>query len=464
MRSEKAVLFLFVVTTSMSSLHVSFGVHVSQTASDETCRGLYVGTTPGRRDIVRDGVTAGAFTAQSPPLPVNTLSSEYYSSPFHFHKVGKPVRGTVELVHTNPHGLPSMRPAMSGSLVRDRRVRETEPVEIEISGDDTDLIVSYNCLDAGGTSILWLHVHVDAEEAREACGTNRAEAVDVYIVWRKVCRSELTRRTGIAIGTSPKASDVVSNGAVTRAWTNDYSGRDDRFGEVVPSYASSSVFYLRTTDGSRQVFGSPRFETDETRVIVMLKTVHDGGVASAEPTRIDVEYLCDRAASASLDVTMIVDLCARDVSSDRCDGAQNFGYEPIVTHWKKNCGVAHDGESFWLSDLLILCTLGGMMLWIFGCCYNYSVKRARGIDVVPGGPYFLKALDALQRRRNGSHRYTATATSVSDLHEEESYEPGRIRYDEYSGGGGNESVHLDASFQHTDEEDGGDGGLSDSEI
>eukprot|EP00939_MAST-03C_sp_MAST-3C-sp1_P003212 g3212.t1 len=375
------------------------------------------------------------------------------------------LRMSITLNHLDAVGTTVLRPEMTGGIVGDAIVRSgMAPANVIVTEKTEAMTVTYNCYSSGGHGIMWLTLHIEASEAKEACGVDAD--MSVYIVWSKACRSELSKRTGIAVGTERDSDDVVSNGVVLRDWTSDFDirGRDDSFEKVVLSSVSDSTFFVRTSDDSRQVFGPPRFETDETRVIVMLASAHDGGVATKEPQAIEVEYLCDRAASATVDVTMIVDLCADNVPSAQCDGTANYGYDPLVIHWKKNCGVA-DGSSFWFSDLLIIFLLAGTILWIFGCCFNYSVKHERGIDVVPGGrsiEAFVK--DALRHGasvyENRRTQYHVTSGADDDA---EYYEPGSMSSSTAgrTGAGGREH----AAFQGTsnfDEDEEGD--LSETEF
>ena len=187
-------------------------------------------------------------------------------------------------------------------------------------------------------------------------------------------------------GTEPARKDVVADGVVQRKWKIDPNVESSAMDTVVLSSVTESTFYVHTTDKSTQVYGQPRFETDQSRLLVMLKQGFDGGVARNDGgNKIVIEYRCDRASSSSVDITMILDLCFSNVPSAECDEDRNEMYEPIRVEWVKNCGVVNELGSFWFSDLLVIICLSGIVFCIFRCYFNFYMKDLRGIDVIPWG-------------------------------------------------------------------------------
>lgn len=338
------------------------------------------------------------FTANSPPSPYNTLGSERFSSAFYFSKSGEPVKASLIVNHTTSFESVLMRPTLSGTMYTSR---QTSGNSFDITSVSKDLAIKYNCFDAGGTSIVWMQIRLEPAEALRVCGGSSGGygPMDMYVVWSKYCRSELKSRTGIIVGTAPGLSDVVLNGKVQPAWEVAPAEPDDSFNRVVLSSVMTSPFYIATSDGSSQVYSKPRIQTEEDKVIVMLTSSYEGGVANTAPQEISVEYLCDQNAAAATEVAMTIDLCGSNVPSQNCGPEANFGYEPIELHWVKNCGLMD--SSFWFSDVLVMLTLAGSILCIFGCCFNYSVKHKRGIDVVPGGKYLEKVLNKFSSKSSG---------------------------------------------------------------
>ena len=47
--------------------------------------------------------------------------------------------------------------------------------------------------------------------------------------------------------------------------------------------------------------------------------------------------------------------------------------------------MVNEFESFWLSDLLVIICLSGIVFCIFRCYFNFYMKDLRGIDVIPWG-------------------------------------------------------------------------------
>lgn len=388
---------------------VLLGVFLPIHALGTFCPGLNVGTSANTNNIVRDGVTVRPFTAESPSQPFNTLGSEFESSTFYFNgPQGTPIKATVAIDHTTSFQSFLINPTLSGSILGKERGSKSM-----IDGSNKDLTVRYNCFDAGGTSILWMTISLDQQEAQRVCGSQEYGPVDIYVVWSKYCPSQLRASTAVIVGTEPGLSDLVLNGKTQRAWEMSPEGRDDSFGKVVLSNVLTSTFYIGTRDNSRQVYGRPRFQTEEDKVIVTLTSSPDGGVASSVPQEINVEYLCDREAAAATEVTMVIDLCSETVPMQNCGPEANFGYEPIELKWVKNCGLMD--SSFWFSDVLVMLTLAGSILCVFGCCFNYSVKHRRGIDVVPGGKILEQCLNKVSasgadsRRRRGGGGGTSSA-------------------------------------------------------
>lgn len=337
-----------------------------------SCSSINVGTRPERRDVVRDGAVASDFRASTDDVVL--LGSEHYKSSFYFSTMSStPIHINAELGYVSPFDGQLMRPTIRFD---DGDVVQTSPASAIISTSSTSsLIVTYNCNNVGGSTMLWLKLSCDSSDDD-----------NIYVVWEKYCRSELTRRTGISIGTESARKDVVADGVVQNKWKIDPNVESSAMDTVVMSSVTESTFYVHTTDKSTQVYGQPRFETDQSRLLVMLKEGFDGGIARNDGgNKIVVEYRCDRAASSSVDITMIIDLCFSNVPSAQCDEDSNEMYEPIRVEWVKNCGVLNEGDSFWLSDLVVILCLSGIVFCIFRCYFNYYMKDLRGVDAIPWG-------------------------------------------------------------------------------
>jgi hypothetical protein len=358
------------------------------------CALLNVGTKPGSVDVVRNGVVARDFRARSNDLVL--LGSEHYKSAFYFStSSSESIHIETNLGYVSPFDGQLLRATMSfdnGDVV------QSTPASSTITSSSvSSLIVTYNCNNVGGSTMMWLKVSCDDDGS-----------IPVFVVWEKYCRSELSRRTGISVGTEPARNDVVSNGIVQERWKIDPSVESNAMDTVVMSSVTESTFYVHTTDESTQVYGQPRFETDESRVLVMLKQGFDGGVAKNDGgNKIVLEYYCDRATSSSVDITMILDLCSSEVSSVECNEDRNEMFEPIRVEWVKNCGI-HDFESFWISDLLVMACLGSIVFCIFRCYYNYYIMDMRGIDVIPLGRKIEATFSS-----SSTFRYVQTAGSVA---------------------------------------------------
>ena len=102
------------------------------------------------------------------------------------------------------------------------------------------------------------------------------------------------------------------------------------------------------------------------------------------------------------------------------------------------------------------------ILCVFGCCYNYSVKRERGVDIVPGGRAVEAFLVGAISRAGidlgmGSYtHYYARPSNGDRLDAEESYEPGDFSAESESG------VGVSMSFQRSARDDDED--LSETEF
>lgn len=345
--------------------------------SHSYCPGLSVGTKPGRDDVVRNGLTVDPFTFDSPADMRNTISSEDYETNFYFHKADRPVRVDLSYNYTAASLDKLMSPILRGDMAagRSHSVGDHHVYTADVNSTTSDLSVVYNCYDAGGTSMIWLQLHISSIDAQEACGTNGNEPLDIVILWTKFCRRKLDFRSGIDIGLEPATDEVVRNGQVTIEFEEDLHTL------VVPPAARTTSFYLRTADGTTQVFGPPRLEVDETVMVVSTEGIHkEGGIMSSVPSELTVYYMCGKA-DIEVDITMTIDLCSHNTEPKDCDPSQNFGYEPIQLQWVKTCGEVYIAN---LShDLFLMFFLAGSILCVFGCCFNYTVKQQRGLAIIP---------------------------------------------------------------------------------
>ena len=159
------------------------------------CTSINVGTRPERRDVVRNGVVASDFRARSDNVVL--LGSEHYKSAFYFSTTSStPVRVSAELGYVSPFDGQLMRATIRFD---DGDVVQSSPASTTVSSSSTSsLIVTYNCNNVGGSTMLWLKLSCDSSN-------------DIYVVWEKYCRSELARQTGISIGTSFQSAEVCLN-------------------------------------------------------------------------------------------------------------------------------------------------------------------------------------------------------------------------------------------------------------
>jgi len=385
-------------------------------ARAEYCEGLMIGSEPGLTDIMKNGRVQPDFDRTAPALPSNTLGREAFSSHFYIRKEGKPVEGNVTVDHTNAYSVEIMHPVIKGDQFKEQR--EGDYV---INNTISDIIIDYNCneLENGGTSIIFMEIFIDTEEAAKACGApTHREPYRVHVVWTKFCGAKLLDDRGVSLGTLAGSNDVVRNGVTEPGWalpsasaTTDAAAASQVPAKLVYSAQPNTTFFIQTNDGSTQSFGTPRFENDDSKLIVMLGSTFDGGVLSPKPKEIVVHYLCDVTAKSPVEITMIIDLCAKDVPPSDCDSDRNTGYDPIVVHWKKNCGV-EDGSEGMNSRQVVAITLicVAFSMCAVASCYRYVKMDKRGAEIVPMGPEleraFVACWNAVMSFVGGeSHRY-----------------------------------------------------------
>eukprot|EP00941_MAST-03F_sp_MAST-3F-sp1_P002581 g2581.t1 len=334
-----------------------------------TCTGFSIGTTLNGADVVQNGTTQPAFTVGASASMLNTIGSETHETNFYFNKTGPAVTAKLVLEYTTPSGENLMKPEVSGAL--SKGVAESQPVAI---GDTPqDLSVVYNCADIGGTSVVWLRIIIDGQSASTSCG-NGGQPVEITVLWTKYCRRQLDTRTGLNVGLTRNGSEAMNNGVVQAEFAPGTKML------VIPERASVTTFYLRTIDGTNQVFGPPRLEVDETKMIASVSGAADGGIMTGVNQEIYVHYLCGQAKS-EVTVTMTIDICAPETSPAACDITQNFGYEPISVQWMKTCSESE--VDFLVHDFVVLCVGLLTVTCIFRCCFNFTVLGKRGSDVLP---------------------------------------------------------------------------------
>jgi len=404
MKSQNIVLLILM---SMSCLSLTLANY---------CEGLMIGSEPGMEDIVKDGRVDQDFMMQAPINPgKNSIGMEVYSSNFYIRKEGKPLKANFTVNHVTSYANELMHPAIKGDLMNKMKAGKGEGI---VNKTVTDLIIDYNCITdeySGGTSMVYINVHVEAKDADEACGSGRRGEYFITIIWSKFCGPEMAKDKGLFVGTEVSGEDVVSNGEVEKKWklSSDL---------VIPSAQPNTTFYIQTKDGSKQVFGTPRFEKDDSKLIVQLTSSYDGGIASSKPSIVNVHYLCDIMAKSPVEITMIIDLCAPDVPAEDCDADRNVGYEPLVIHWIKNCGV-NDGSMSMngaqIFAMTVICV--GFILCVATSCVRYLKHGKRGAEIFPFGPeletafYFVWTFISNFTTR---HRYMRAATQDETQGEE----------------------------------------------
>ena len=364
-------------------IQIAMLICMVSTVQANYCEGLMIGSEPGLEDVVKDGRVNEDFMMQAPINPgINSIGMEVYSSNFYIRKMGKPLKANFTVNHVTSYANALMRPHIKGDMMKKMQSGKGEGI---VNNTVSDLIIDYNCITdeySGGTSMVYINVHVDAEDADQACGSGRKGEYFITILWSKFCGPEMAKDKGLYIGTEESGEDVVSNGEVEKQWKLSES----EHALVVPSSQPSTSFYIQTKDGSRQVYGTPRFEKDDSKLIVQLTSSYDGGIASAKPSLVSVHYLCDINANSPVEITMIIDLCAPDVPHEDCDPDRNVGYEPLVIHWVKNCGVMDSSMSMngaQIFAMTVICV--GFILCVATSFLRYKNGK-RGAEIFPLGP------------------------------------------------------------------------------
>ena len=180
--------------------------------------------------------------------------------------------------------------------------------------------------------------------------------------------------------------------SLVRMWSRTVKSRNDgnslrAIELVVPSSQPSTSFYIQTKDGSKQVYGTPRFEKDDSKLIVQLTSSYDGGIASAKPSMVNVlQYLCDIMAKSPVEITMIIDLCAPDVPHEDCNPDRNVGYEPLVIHWIKNCGVEDGSMSMNGAQIFAMTVICVAFILCVATSFLRYKNGKRGAEIFPFGP------------------------------------------------------------------------------
>eukprot|EP00939_MAST-03C_sp_MAST-3C-sp1_P003980 g3980.t1 len=379
-----------------------------------------IGSEPGLTDIVKDGRVNDEFTSDAKASVMNTLGREAFTSHFYIRKEGKPIVGnvTVHHAHALQHTEIRMKPVIKGD-----QFKEQERGDYVINETLSDLIIDYNCvpLETGATSYVWIDIFVDTNEADESCGVPAKHMpYHVNILWTKFCGGKLLDDRGVSLGTKFKVGDVVLNGKTQPEWMlPDSSAPTTAKAKPMTVYSaqSNSTFYIMTNDSSIQSFGTPRFENDDSKLIVMLGSAFDGGLVSPAPQKIVVHYLCDVTARAPVEITMVIDLCAREVPPADCDVDRNSGYDPIVVHWMKNCGV-EDGSQGMNSRQIVAITLVcvAFSMCVVTSVYRYVKLQKRGAEIVPMGPEIESAFRACWDSLSGVHtvRYGRVGQQEND--------------------------------------------------
>lgn len=191
------------------------------------------------------------------------------------------------------------------------------------SQSDAQLDVHYHCLRQGEATVtVTIPVGVYA---------------DVVFSWRKVCKKEFV--TGLMVGTSPTADDVVSDGHAQVLFDTSPSAEGRRM--VVDKDTKESTFFVATTNGKRVVdYKEPHVSADPPICSPRVSGVmRKGGELSAEdPQTISVRYNC--AVGGSTVITMRIPL-------------EDDSKEAITWAWRKNNGPsplisdAMNGEEHW---------------------------------------------------------------------------------------------------------------------
>eukprot|EP00938_MAST-03A_sp_MAST-3A-sp1_P006204 g6204.t1 len=378
------------------------------------CEGLFIGSEPGLDDIVKNGRVNDDFMMQAPINPgKNSIGMEVYSSNFYIRKEGKPLKANFTVNHVTSYANALMHPDIKGDLMNKMKSGKGEGI---VNSTVSDLIIDYNCITdeySGGTSMVYINVHADAKDANEACGSGRRGDYFITIIWSKFCGPVMAKDKGLYVGTEESGEDVVSNGEVEKRWKLKEGNR----ALVVPSSQPSTSFYIQTKDGSRQVFGTPRFEKDDSKLIVQLTSSYDGGIASSKPSMVNVHYLCDIMAKSPVEITMIIDLCAPDVPHEDCNPDRNVGYEPLVIHWIKNCGVEDGSMSMNGAQIFAMTVICVAFILCVATSFLRYKNGKRGAEIFPLGPqletafYFVRNFVSSFSTR---HAYMRAATQDNE--------------------------------------------------
>jgi len=221
--------------------------------------------------------------------------------------------------------------------------------------------------------------------------------LQIFVLWTKYCSPKLIDRTGLSVGTREGGHNVVFDGQTESLWEFPAKSTDENDAatdvyfnqEIILSAVMNTTFFLQTNDSSTQVFGKPKFENDQSKLIVMLHTAYEGGTAGPDgPELIIVEYLCGQGVDSPVEITMVVDLCDDLIQPKDCREDNNVGFEPLIVHWVKNCGVDDGSISHGLNTpqtVAIVLVVLAFSLCVVGACVRYFRCNKRGADIIPGG-------------------------------------------------------------------------------